>query len=52
MIKTKEQMMKEGVSEEFFQDKEKWTSYLKLLYGVKKTSDLTAEILEKPLMPY
>ena len=38
MIKTKEQMMKEGVSEEFFKEKHKWTAYLKLLYGVKNTS--------------
>jgi hypothetical protein len=29
MIKTKEQMMKEGVSEEFFKDKHKWTAFLK-----------------------
>ena len=45
-------MMKEGVSEEFFRDREKWTAYLKLLYGVKNTSELTAEMLEKPLLPH
>jgi hypothetical protein len=52
MIKTKEQMMKEGVGEEFFKDKHKWTAFLKLLHGVKNTSELTSEMLERPLLPH
>lgn len=44
--------MKEGVSEEFFKDKPKWTAFLKLLYGVKNTSQLTADMLERPLLPH
>ena len=44
--------MKEGVSEEFFKDKHKWTAFLKQLYGVKNTSELTADMLERPLLPH
>ena len=46
MIKTKEQMMKEGVDEEFFKDKSRWNAYLKLMYNIKNTSQLTSDMIE------
>jgi hypothetical protein len=45
-------LIKEGVSEEFFQDKEKWSSYLKLLHGVKNLQEISADDLAKPLLPH
>lgn len=45
-IGTKEQLIKEGLDPKFFENKEKWTNELKLMYNVDDISQITAEHID------
>ncbi len=45
-IGTKEQLIKEGLDPKFFENKEKWTNELKLMYNVDDISKIKAEHID------